>query len=211
MTAYDIQTDAPICYLLGAGPLYDYCIHKRPGDLIIAADGGLNHVRHMGLTPDVLLGDFDSLGSIPDVPGCIVLPREKDDTDMVAAAREGLARGYRNFIILGGTGGRADHTLANVQLLAFLKAQGADGLLMGEQNVMSLLCEETRCYPAGLDGYLSILAYGGEALVDLYGLKYARERIVMTPAYPLGTSNEFTGQPARIAVRQGSVLVIYTR
>ena len=202
-----------VCDLLGAGPLYDYTIQKRPQDLLIAADGGYTHARRMNLEADILLGDFDSLGHIPKADHCLVLPQEKDDTYMLAAARVGLEKGYRYFCLLGGTGGRMDHTLANIQLLAFLEKQGARGWLMAEQNVLTLLGGpgELRL-AAGLKGYLSVLAYGGAAQgVSLEGLKYPLQDAVLTPDFPLGTSNEFIGVPARIALELGRVLLIYPR
>ena len=148
---------------------------------------------------------------MPDAAGTLVLPREKDDTDMLAAAREGLKRGFSTFYILGGTGGRMDHTLANIQLLAFLDA-GAVGYLFAEHNVLRLLRAGEVRYPAGLTGYVSVLAYGGAARgVCLEGLKYPMQNGEMTPSFPIGTSNEFLGVPARVAVGEGSVLLIYPR
>lgn len=201
-----------VCYLLGAGPLYDYMIEKRPQDLLIAADGGYAYAERLGLAADILLGDFDSLGHIPRGGNCLVLPREKDDTDMLAAARVGLEKGYRHFCLLGGTGGRMDHTLANIQLLAFLQKRGARGWLMAEQNVLTLLAGGELRLAAGLSGYLSVLAYGGAAQgVFLEGLKYPLRDAALTPDFPIGTSNELMGVPARIAVEQGSLLIIYPR
>ena len=203
---------AGVCFLLGAGPLYGWAADKRPGDFLIAADGGYAYAVEAGWTPDLLLGDFDSLGRVPDAAGTLVLPREKDDTDMLAAAREGLKRGFSTFYILGGTGGRMDHTLANIQLLAFLADAGAVGYLFAEHNVLRLLRAGEVRYPAGLTGYVSVLAYGGAARgVCLEGLKYPMQNGEMTPSFPIGTSNEFLGAPARVAVGEGSVLLIYPR
>lgn len=201
-----------ICYVLGAGPLYGYTLCKRPQDLLIAADGGYDYVQQLQVQADILLGDFDSLGRIPQEEECMVLPQEKDDTDMLAAARLGLEKGYRFFCLLGGTGGRIDHTLANVQLLAFLAERGARGWLMAEQNVITLLPPGELRFSADCRGYVSVLAYGGEARgVYLEGLKYRLQNAVLTPKFPLGTSNEFLGVPARIAVEQGELLLIYPR
>ncbi len=208
---YESMPCGGICYLLGAGPLYGYEVKKRPQDMLIAADGGYVHAQRLGVVPDVLLGDFDSLGHVPSRRDCLVLPQEKDDTDMIAAARLGIEKGYRYFCLLGGTGGRIDHTLANIQLLAFLAEKGARGWLAAEQNIVTLLNQGEICYPSGLRGYVSVLAYGQEARVSLEGLKYVLKNAVLTPAFPLGTSNEFLGTPARIAVKKGSVLIIYPR
>ena len=96
----------------------------QAGDYVIAADGGLLHTERLGITPDEILGDFDSLGRIP--PGSRVFPVEKDDTDAMLAVRRGLALGYREFYLYGSLDGpRLDHTVANFQTLQFLADRGA--------------------------------------------------------------------------------------
>ena len=91
-------------------------------DFLIAADGGLRHVQALGLTPDAVIGDFDSLGYVPEQ--AVVYPVEKDDTDAMLAVKLGLERGFRRFVIYGGMDGkRLDHTVANFQTLSFLARQ----------------------------------------------------------------------------------------
>ena len=97
-----------------------------PEDLIIAADGGLRHTQALGLTPEVILGDFDSLGYVPE--GANVFPVEKDDTDAMLAVRRGLSMGADRFLLYGSVDGpRLDHTVANFQTLQYLADQGARG------------------------------------------------------------------------------------
>ena len=117
-----------MCFLLGAGPLYGWAADKRPGDFLIAADGGYAYAAAAGWTPDLLLGDFDSLGRVPDAAGTLVLPREKDDTDMLAAAREGLKRGFSTFYILGGTGGRIGPHACQYPAIGLSGRRGRGGL-----------------------------------------------------------------------------------
>ena len=103
----------------------------QPGDFVIAADGGWRVCQELDITPDLLLGDFDSLGEVPDFGHILRLPVEKDDTDMVRAVKEGLAKGEKEFHLLGGMGGqRSDHTVANMQTLAYLAAHGAKGVAL---------------------------------------------------------------------------------
>ena len=100
-----------------------------PEDYLLAADGGLRHLQGLGRKPDLVLGDFDSLGYTPT--GAEVHPVEKDDTDSMLAMKLGLEMGFRTFHIYGGTGGRQDHTFANYQALISLARQGFHGYLIG--------------------------------------------------------------------------------
>ena len=115
-----------ICYVVGAMSLsLSLRPSPAPGDYVIAADRGYDSLMAYGVTPDLVVGDFDSLGYTPQHPNVTQLPAEKDDTDMVFALRRGLELGYRRFVLLGGLGGRLEHTLGNLQLLDWLSTQGA--------------------------------------------------------------------------------------
>ena len=103
-----------------------------PEDTVIAADGGWRICREEGIVPDLLLGDFDSLHTVPDFGHIRRVPVEKDDTDMMLAIKEGLARGETDFRLYGGVGGRTDHTIANLQGLLYLAERGAQGWLYGD-------------------------------------------------------------------------------
>ena len=182
-----------------------------PGDYVIAADGGLAHCRKLGIIPDEILGDFDSLGGIP--AGAQVFPVEKDDTDTMLAAKRGLALGYREFVFYGSLDGpRLDHTVANFQTLAYLADHAATGTLVGLRQRVTLLRNDTLRFPAGMTGTVSVFAFGGAAGgVTLRGLYYGLENGTLTPAFPLGVSNHFTGQPAEMTVEKGSLLIIWDR
>ena len=108
------------CYIIGAGPFYGLVQKPQIGDYILAADGGYRHCQTAGLTPDLLLGDFDSLEEHPTTLDTQSFPVEKDDTDSMLAMKLGLEKGFRTFHLYGGTGGRLDHILANLQGLGFL-------------------------------------------------------------------------------------------
>ena len=117
------------CVIFGAGEYYEGpapTIEK--GMLAIAADGGLDHMRAMGLSPDFVIGDFDSLsGDVPDGDHSVRLPPQKDDPDLLSALKVGWSRGAREFHIYGALGGRIDHTIANMQLMALLASHGGIG------------------------------------------------------------------------------------
>ena len=180
-------------------------------DFIIAADGGLAHTEKLGLVPHVILGDFDSLGHIPE--GANVFPVEKDDTDAMLAVRRGLSLGYREFVLYGSLDGpRLDHTVANFQTLQYLADHGAAGYLVGSSCLVTVVKNGSIFFPAGTEGTVSIFCMGADARgVTLEGLYYPLENGTLTPGFPLGVSNHFTGKPAKITVERGSLLVLWDR
>ena len=200
-----------ICYIAGALSLTpSLCPHPMAGDYVIAADRGYDSLMAYGVTPDLVVGDFDSLGRTPVHPNVIQLPCAKDDTDMVFALRRGLDLGYRRFVLLGGVGGRLEHTLGNLQILDWLTTQGAQGFLAGEKTVATALRDGSLTFPPSLSGYLSVFCNSGTAQgVTLTGLKFLLENAVLTSSFPVGVSNEFLGQPAQVSVREGCLLLVW--
>ena len=181
------------------------------GDYVIAADGGLRHTERLNITPDAVLGDFDSLGFAPE--GANVFPVEKDDTDAMLAVRQGLTLGYREFLLYGSLDGpRLDHTVANFQTLQFLADQGAFGYLVGESTLVTVLKDGCLSFPAGTEGTVSVFCMGADAQgVTLEGLYYPLKDGVLTAGFPLGVSNHFTGAEAGISVEDGSLLILWDR
>jgi len=182
-----------------------------PSDLILAADGGLRHLQRLELEPQGILGDFDSLGYVPQ--NARVFPVEKDDTDAMLAARQGLKQGYRQFLIYGGLDGpRLDHTVANFQTLQFLADQGAWGYLVGRDYLVTVLKNGSLSFPAEAEGIISLFCMGADAKgITLRGLQYMLENGTLSAGFPLGVSNHFTGRSCEITVTDGSLLVIWDR
>lgn len=180
-------------------------------DYLLAADGGLEHVQKLGLQPDEILGDFDSLGYVPQ--GAKVFPVEKDDTDAMLAARRGLERGYREFVFYGSLDGpRLDHTVANFQTLQFLADHGARGWLVGNTHIVTVVKNGSISFPATAKGTISVFCMGADARgVTIEGLHYTLENGTLSAGFPLGVSNHFVGKPATIRAEDGSLLVIYER
>ena len=180
-------------------------------DLVIAADGGLAHVQALGIRPDVILGDFDSLGYVP--AGAQVFPVEKDDTDSMLAVRRGLELGYRRFVLYGALDGpRLDHTIANLQTLNFLVHHGAAGYLVGLQYMATAVRDGAIRFPAAAEGIVSLFCMGGDAAgVTIRGLQYCLTDGILTAGHPLGVSNHFVGEASEISVKRGNLLVIYDR
>ena len=180
-------------------------------DYLLAADGGLRHLESLNLRPHGILGDFDSLGYTPE--GAEVFPVEKDDTDAMLAARKGLGLGYREFLFYGALDGpRLDHTVANFQTLQFLEDQGATGYLVGRDYLVTVVKNERISFPAEAEGILSLFCLGADAKgVTIRGLHYELEDGTLTPGFPLGVSNHFTGKKATVEVKDGSVLALWDR
>ena len=181
------------------------------GDYIIAADGGYSHVQKLGLEPDCVLGDFDSLGYIPD--HAKLFPVEKDDTDAMLAVRRGLSLGYDRFLLYGSLDGpRLDHTVANFQTLLFLADHGAQGYLIGRDYIVTAIKNDTLTFPENAHGILSVFCMGGDAKgVTLENLKYPLENGTLSAGFPLGVSNHFTGKPAAVTVAEGKLLLLFDR
>lgn len=190
---------------------FDGLLFPIPEDaLVIAADGGLRHTQALGLQPDVILGDFDSLGYVPG--DSRVFPVEKDDTDTMLAVKLALDRGCDFFVFYGALDGpRLDHTVANFQTLGYLASHGARGVLIGRDYIVTVLSEETIAFPATSTGIVSLFCMGGSARVTIEGLQYPLDRGVLTPDFPLGVSNHFQGREARITVHDGQVLALWDR
>lgn len=201
------------CVILGAAPAVNMekWPQLRPEDYLICADGGLEAAQKAGLRVDYVIGDFDSL---PDpsqaraYPGEI-LPVEKDETDTFAAVRHGLARGFREFLLLGGLGGRFDHTFANISTLYYLQKQGARGKLADEDHEIHVLtCGTVRfadCAGCGL----GVFPFGAPyCVVNGGGLKYPLDRLKLVAEYPMGVSNTIDAPDAWVEVVEGPALIV---
>lgn len=199
------------CLIFGAG---DYTgtpdvAGACEDSLIIAADGGYKYLGLLGIEPDVYIGDYDS-AECPTGVEALRLPVEKDDTDMLAAVKLALGRGCVELHLFGGTGGRLDHTLANIQTLRFISERGCRGYLYGNGCAMTALSGETVSLPPRAAGDVSLFALDGEISgVTIEGLKYSMTDGRIGADYPIGVSNSFIGEAARITVGQGTALLYY--
>uniref|UniRef100_UPI0040575369 thiamine diphosphokinase n=1 Tax=Acetatifactor sp. TaxID=1872090 RepID=UPI0040575369 len=205
------------CIIIGAGDLTMGEITLGEEDYCIAVDAGLSYCPILGVEPDVMIGDFDSVSEKEkeaiellkeQIPERIIeLPVEKDDTDMLAALKHGLELGYTDFRIYAATGGRFDHTLANIQCLLYLKNHGATGYLVDGTGMMLVIQNESVSFRKELEGYLSLFSLGKEAKgVTIQGMKYSIKDYTITNDFPIGISNEFIGEAATISVEDGELV-----
>jgi len=178
-------------------------------DLYIAADSGRITAERCGIRPHVIAGDFDS-SDAPAVDGAseiIRVPAEKDDTDTMLACDLAIQRGARELVIVGGTGGRIDHTLSNVFLLENLRSRGVTASLDDGNNRVRLLCDETVLLSKSRFRYFSLLALT-DAFATICGCKYPLTDAPLSRANPYAVSNEITADSAEIRVSGGPVLLI---
>lgn len=198
------------CYIIGAGDVYPTDIKAEDQDFIICADGGYRYSALLGREADLVVGDFDSLGSIPETDSKIVAPCEKDETDMTLAVMEGLKRGYKKFTLYGALGGeRFDHTLANIQLLSYICSQGAIGTIIHGNTVLTAFRNGEISFPEDYKGFISVFSLCDESHgVTIENLKYEVKNYTLKSSIPLGVSNEFLGKKNRISVEEGTILVV---
>jgi thiamine pyrophosphokinase len=183
---------------------------QREGDFVICCDAGLQAAQKWGISPDLIVGDFDSAEppAESDVPVLRFLVM-KDNTDSMLAAREGLRRGFEDFVLLFSLGGRLDHTVANIQTLAFLKEHGAQGALIGPRDTVRLLRNEKIHIPRREGRTLSVFAYEGQARgVTLKGVLYPLVDATLDISFPLGVGNHVTAPKATVSVADGTLLLI---
>ena len=147
------------CVIIGAG---DFTCPKiiREGDLIIAADGGYDHAVNAKIAPHLFIGDMDSLTSaLPENLEKKTFPERKDYTDMQLSYMEGKERGYTNFEIYGGTGGRSDHTFANIALLLKMADDGCSCKMISEKEIYTVIKNGSLTVNGEAGNYISVFAY----------------------------------------------------
>ena len=206
-----MQNDA-VCYIVGAGEDFGLDFVPGPQDLVIAADGGYARVKQAGIRPDLIIGDFDSLGRVPEEDQVVVLPTVKDVTDTYAAIQLGRERAYRRFWLYGCTGGRFDHTLANIQTAAELAEAGMECRIVDRNQIITALSRGTMAFGPEKTGFLSVFSHTDRCTgVCLRGLKYELEDSELTNCFPLGVSNEFLGVPSSVTIGEGVAVLVFDR
>ncbi|MCR5790191.1 MAG: thiamine diphosphokinase [Lachnospiraceae bacterium] len=202
------------CVIAGAAPIKRYDRIKSlfsTDDFFIFCDGGLKHRESLGVTPDLILGDFDSFEKPENTDTeVIVLPTKKDDTDTAYAVKEALKRGFEEFLLIGVLGERADHSLGNLGLLLQLSKMGKKAMIADDHSELEIVTGLHKMEIPASFSYFSVLAIGGEARgVTIEGAAYPVKDACFCPEIPLGVSNEVAeGGQATVSVREGSLLVV---
>ena len=205
------------CVILAAGPVSDadgLRAYLRADDWFVAADGGLALAKRLGVTPAAVAADFDS-GRREDAEAAgaelLRLPVEKDFTDTMAAASLALDKGFREFLILGGTGGRLDHTLANIAVLQYLHNRGAVGWIGDEHTLVRLYSPGNYEIPSQ-SCHFSLIPYGGPAEgITLQNAVYPLNDAILSMETSLGVSNEFMAKPLGCSFKKGFLLFFLSK
>ncbi|MGD8397852.1 MAG: thiamine diphosphokinase [Anaerolineae bacterium] len=186
------------------------------GDLIVAADGGAARILSQGLVPHIVIGDMDSLpdsarSKLDDGVEIVEHPRAKDETDLELALTYAAQRGVQEIVVLGALGGRLDHTLSNVLLLALPKLESITvRIVQGAEEAILVRGGEEISLQGSKGDVVSLLPWGGDARgVTTDGLAWPLERVTLHFAFSRGVSNVMTGPEARIGVEGGYLLVIH--
>lgn len=200
-----------ICCIFGAGEYHGELLSLTKNAFVIAADGGLLHTKAYGVKVDLAVGDFDSLGTLPEGVETRRFPVMKDDTDMALAVNEGLARGCDTFFLFGGMGGRLDHTLANMALVLSLEQKGISAYLVGKEGVVTAITAgDELVFSKDCKGILSVFAADAVAEgVTISGLLYPLDKGTLQNNRALGVSNHFTNQVAKVSVEKGSLFLVW--
>lgn len=179
-------------------------------DSVICADGGLKVARQLGLSPTCLIGDYDSMAQ-PE-GDVIKLPMEKDMTDSEAAIDLAVSQGAEDITVLGGLGGRFDHTMGNIGMLAKYCGRLKHLAMTDGQNYVFMAAPGAYTVPKSRFPYLGIISYGAAAEnVTLRGVKYPLTNHLLTNETTLGVSNEITAEAAEISFTKGRLLIILSR
>ena len=188
--------------------------HPKADDLCIAADQGYHTAKALGERIDLLLGDFDSIGSVPGDEGMEIqrVPAEKDYTDTQLAVEIALERGADEIIIIGGLSGRLDHTLSTLAILEDLNTRGVYCTITDGQNRVRYMKSTSTLIARSPYKYLSLIA-ADEVVkgVDIEGCKYPLKKATLRRSHQFAVSNEITGNVAFISVKKGGVFIIESR
>ncbi len=178
------------------------------GDYVICADRGYTYARKLGIVPDFLLGDFDSIEEpLPEGIPRETFPAEKDETDLQLAISHALSKGYREMYVLGAIGGRVDHFLGNIGLIKWAKDRGG---ILSMEDADTYICPvfSEAVFKKHPNRYFSVLPFYGDAVVSVSGTKYTATRAKIAAGDTLGISNEITEDAAHVRVHEGSALVL---
>ena len=183
----------------------------QPDDysFIICADSSFVHAIEENIRIDLIIGDFDHESfceaQLPKDVEVIRLPSVKDDTDTQYCIKEALSRGYNDIDIVGGTGGRLDHTIANIQSLAYACKRNAAAKLIDKNNEIIVIDKDISIKKG--KKYFSVFSLTDYSIVNIKGAFYSGENIKLTNTFPLGVSNEVTCEKADIEVLSGTLVL----
>ncbi len=203
-------------YIFAGGavdPANIYC-KPREGDLTVAADSGWHNAALLGITPQILLGDFDSIGgeALPEAEEILQVPAEKDSTDTQLAVDLALSRGATEIVIIGGLSGRLDHALSNLGVLEALAQRNVYAVIEDGFNRVRFIRSTGLLVARSAYTYLSLLAADKFVKgVSVEGCKYPLKKARLERSHGWTVSNEITGNCALVEVRRGALYVMESK
>lgn len=198
------------CLIFGALDVKAPKIDFNDIGLTIAADAGFKTLKKYNITPNLIVGDFDSSGEKPVGDNVIIHPTRKNDTDTLLAIKIGLEKGYKEFLVFGCIGGRLDQTIASIQTAAFVTEQGGNAIFFDEDIRVTVIKDSSISFSEENSGTISVFAISGKANgVTESNLLYTLDEAEITPDFPLGVSNEFIGKASLIKVTDGKLCIIW--
>ncbi len=201
------------CVIISGSPDADINFIKqsvKPDDYVICADKGSEYAFLAGVTPSLVVSDFDSCNK-KFFPDCetIALNPHKDDTDTMHSVDIALERGCNEIVILGGIGGRFDHTFANVSALQYISSKNAFGKLVSPSEQIEYLSLGSYSYNGFCGKTFSLFPFGcPEVCVSYSGAEYPLDRYRLKSSIPMGVSNVFTSDRAQINIYDGNAILI---
>lgn len=197
------------CCIICGGPESCNNLNLDNECYVICADSGYNKAVSAGIRPNLVIGDFDSItGEMPSECEIISASPQKDDTDTLLAVKTALSREYEEIILAGACSGRTDHTLANIATLLYIKKQGAACRIIGDENKVYALTEESLVLNPEQDAYLSVFSVSEKSSVSISGAEYELDHYAMEAVFPIGVSNEFTKNKCTITAHSGTIIVM---
>ncbi len=166
------------CVIVGSMDVDSRIQDYLEDSFVIAADGGLLNLEKYSITPDLILGDFDSLGFEPEGENVIKHPVRKDDTDMMLAVKKAIELGYNEIVIFGGCGGRLDHTLANVNTMVYAMEKDVKISILDSENDLYITDNDIKLSHRDKNNF-SLFSINKKAVVDIEGAEYSGSGIVI--------------------------------
>ena len=200
------------CVIVGGADINNYGFIRDQlcaDDYVVFCDSGLKHLEPLQVTPNLIVGDFDSHEDPHLEVETIVLPCEKDDTDTVYAVKEAIRRGFDQFLLIGVVGARLDHTLGNVSILLYLDSLGKKGCIIDDYSEMEIISDKSVSISDDYSFFSLLNITGCAKGITITGAKYPLTDAEISCEYQYGVSNEvLPGNAATVSVKQGKLLLI---
>lgn len=179
---------------------------------VICADGGYDIAKKVDIIPDLIVGDFDSSNfKIPDDIKTVIVPVEKDDTDLQLALSIAKEKGAKYITVIGGIGGRVDHTFGNVQNIVHYSEDGTDIIMLDPFQSITVQRPGTKVYRGDKNTKFSVFAHSAEVTGITYkGAYYPLDNHTITNSFPLGISNEFLDTEIEVTTKSGILIIVRT-